>query len=78
MTHGVNDFFDFATATVPADALGSVHFLAIGGSGMSGLMFINRSRRKRRSVGMGGRKVYANSRCRSPPSFIAAGNAGGP
>ena len=37
MTHGVNDFFDFATATVPADALGSVHFLAIGGSGMSGV-----------------------------------------
>lgn len=37
MTAGVNDRFDFTERVPPAAALGPVHFIAIGGSGMSGV-----------------------------------------
>jgi len=37
MTAGVNDRFDFTAPVPPADQLGAVHFIAIGGSGMSGV-----------------------------------------
>src|SRR5690606_6870642 len=37
MTAGVNDRFDFTAPVPPVDELGPVHFIAIGGSGMSGV-----------------------------------------
>lgn len=37
MTAGVNDRFDFTAPVPPAAELGPVHFIAIGGSGMSGV-----------------------------------------
>lgn len=37
MPYGVNERFDFGEPTRPAAALGRVHFIAIGGSGMSGV-----------------------------------------
>ncbi len=37
MTAGVNDRFDFSAPVPPAEELGPVHFIAIGGSGMSGV-----------------------------------------
>ncbi len=37
MTAGVNDRFDFTTPVPPVADLGPVHFIAIGGAGMSGV-----------------------------------------
>lgn len=37
MPYGVNERFDFGEPTRPASALGRVHFVAIGGTGMSGI-----------------------------------------
>lgn len=37
MVHGVNERFDFAAPTTAAGDLGATHFIAIGGSGMSGI-----------------------------------------
>lgn len=37
MTSGVNDRFDFTAPVPPVAELGPVHFIAIGGSGMSGV-----------------------------------------
>lgn len=37
MTAGVNDRFDFTAPVPPVSDLGPVHFIAIGGSGMSGV-----------------------------------------
>ncbi|NLG20682.1 MAG: UDP-N-acetylmuramate--L-alanine ligase, partial [Actinomycetales bacterium] len=37
MTAGVNDRFDFTAPVPPVADLGPVHFIAIGGSGMSGV-----------------------------------------
>jgi UDP-N-acetylmuramate--alanine ligase len=37
MTNGSNPRFDFAAPVPPLEELGSVHFIAIGGSGMSGV-----------------------------------------
>lgn len=44
MNLGVNDRFNFAATVPPAEQLGPVHFIAIGGSGMSGVarMFLDR------------------------------------
>lgn len=47
MTAGVNDRFDFAAPVPAAEELGPVHFIAIGGSGMSGVarMYLARGTR---------------------------------
>lgn len=47
MTAGVNDRFDFTAPVPAAEELGPVHFIAIGGSGMSGVarMYLARGAR---------------------------------
>lgn len=80
MTSGVNDRFDFTAPVPPVAELGPVHFIAIGGSGMSGVarMFLAagvrvsgsdaRDSRALRELETAGATVFVGQRADNVPS----------
>ncbi|WP_114907867.1 UDP-N-acetylmuramate--L-alanine ligase [Ornithinimicrobium murale] len=83
MTSGVNDRFDFTTPVPPVADLGPVHFIAIGGSGMSGVarMFLAagvpvsgsdaRDSATLRALEAEGARVFVGQRAENLPADVA-------